>query len=394
MNYFKSFVVIICTGFLFQFCGSPEGKQETEDTAVKAVSEERAIWSREEANSWYAKQPWLVGCNFITSTAINQLEMFQPETFDTANINKELAWAASIGMNTVRVYLHDLLWTTDSTGFTSRLNTFLAIARRHNIKPLFVLFDSCWDPFPKPGKQRDPKPHVHNSGWVQSPGSNALKDSTQHAALEKYVKGVVGAFSKDDRILGWDIWNEPDNPNTSAYGKVELTDKVDYVLPLLKKSFQWARDANPSQPLTSAVWVGNWSSPDSLQAIEKVQLEESDIISFHNYENAEEFQKRVDWLLPYGRPILCTEYMARGNGSFFETSLPIAKKHKIAAYNWGLVDGKTQTKYPWDSWKKKYTGPPKIWFHEVFHNNGKPYDKDETDLIKKLTTTDSVGKKS
>jgi hypothetical protein len=212
--------------------------------------------------------------------------------------------------------------------------------------------------------------------------------------LENYVKGVVGAFSKDDRILGWDIWNEPDNPNTSSYGKVELPDKVGYVLPLLKKSFQWARAANPSQPLTSAVWKGNWSSPDSLQPIEKVQLEESDVISFHNYENPAEFQKRIDWLQPYGRPILCTEYMARGNGSFFETSLPIAKKNKVAAYNWGLVDGKTQTKYAWDSWKKKYTSSPKLWFHEVFQKNGKPYDKEETDLIKKLTSTDSLGKRS
>jgi hypothetical protein len=165
-------------------------------------------------------------------------------------------------------------------------------------------------------------------------------------------------------------------------------------LPLLKKSFQWARDANPIQPLTSAVWRGNWSSPDSLQAIEKVQLEESDVISFHNYENPVEFQKRVDWLQPYGRPILCTEYMARGNGSFFETSLPIAKKYKIAAYNWGLVDGKSQTKYAWDSWKKKYTSSPKLWFHEVFKKNGQPYDKKETNMIKKITSTDSVDKRS
>ena len=394
MNYFKSLIAIVSATLVFQFCGSPEPKQEAEKNSATTAPIERAIWSREEANGWYAKQPWLVGCNFIPSTAINQLEMFQAGSFDTATINKELEWAASIGMNTVRVYLHDLLWTTDSTGFTSRLNEFLAIAKKHNIKTLFVLFDSCWDPFPKSGKQRDPKPYVHNSGWVQSPGLNALKDSARYPALENYVKGVVGAFSKDDRILGWDIWNEPDNPNTSSYGKVEIPNKVDYVLPLLKKSFQWARAANPTQPLTSAVWRGNWSSPDSLQPIEKVQLEESDVISFHNYENPLEFQKRIDWLQPYGRPILCTEYMARGNGSFFETSLPIAKKYKIAAYNWGLVDGKTQTKYAWDSWKKKYTSSPKLWFHEVFQKNGQPYDKKETALIKKITSTDSVSKRS
>ncbi|MET0244034.1 MAG: 1,4-beta-xylanase [Flavitalea sp.] len=377
-------VAAICT--TMQFCGSPEEKTtETSKPDSTSTSTGRAIWTKEKANEWYATQPWLVGCNFITSNAINQLEMFQAESFDTATIDKELGWAASIGMNTVRVYLQDLLWTTDSTGFVSRLNTFLAIAKKHNIRPLFVLFDSCWDPFPKTGKQRDPQPHVHNSGWVQSPGLEILKDTSKQGPLEGYVKGVVGAFAKDDRVLGWDVWNEPDNPNASAYGKVELPEKPNYVLPLLKKAFAWARAANPSQPLTSGVWKGNWSNADSLTPIEKTQIEESDVISFHNYENAAEFQKRIDWLTPYGRPLLCTEYMARGNGSFFKTTLPLAKKYKIAAYNWGLVDGKTQTKYAWDSWNKKYTASPKLWFHEIFQKDGKPYDKAETDLIRSLT---------
>ena len=393
MNKIKSVFTIAFLCLLFQFCGTPEEKQiatSSQEESIKA----RTIWSREDANNWYAKQPWLVGCNFITSNAINQLEMFQAETFDTTTINRELGWAASIGMNTVRVYLHDLLWSSDSTGFVSRLNQFLAIAQRHNIKPLFVLFDSCWDPFPKTGKQRDPKPHVHNSGWVQSPGLEVLKDSTQYPRLELYVKGVVGAFAKDDHILGWDIWNEPDNPNISAYGNIELINKPVYVLPLLIKSFQWARAVSPVQPLTSGVWIGNWATSDSLKPIEKVQLEESDVISFHNYENGEEFEKRIKWLQPYGRPILCTEYMARGNGSFFASSLPIAKKYKVAAYNWGLVDGKSQTKYAWDSWKKQYTASPKLWFHEIFQSNGKPYKKEETDLIKKLTLADSAVKRS
>lgn len=363
-------------------CTSTEQK---ENPVVENRQEARAIWTKEQANDWYAKQPWLVGCNFIPSTAINELEMWQEATFDTATIDKELALAASLGINTVRVYLHDLLFQQDSAGFLKRMDTFLQIAKRHNIKPLFVLFDSCWDPFPKLGQQRAPTPHVHNSGWVQSPGLEALKDSTQYPRLESYVKGVVAKFANDDRILGWDVWNEPDNPNTSAYGKVELANKEDYVLPLLKKAFVWSRTANPSQPLTSGVWIGNWSSPDSLSPMEKVQIEESDVISFHNYEHPDEFEKRIKWLQPYGRPMLCTEYMARGNGSFFETTLPLAKKYNVAAFNWGLVDGKTQTKYPWDSWKKKYTAPPKVWFHEIFHTDGKPYDDDEVKLIKSLT---------
>jgi hypothetical protein len=378
-------VLMACMLIQFTACNDQGNAEATPAEAKQEAAKPREIWTKEEANAWYAKQPWLVGCNFIPSTAINELEMFQAETFDTATINRELGWAASIGMNTVRVYLHDLLWQQDAEGFAKRLDEFLAIAKRHNIKPILVLFDSCWDPFPKLGKQRDPKPFVHNSGWVQSPGYEALKDSTQYPRLEAYVKGVVSKFANDERILAWDVWNEPDNTNNSAYGKVELPNKDKYVLPLLQKTFEWARSANASQPLTSGVWKGNWAARDSLQPIEKVQLDQSDIVTFHNYENGEEFEKRIKWLQPLGRPIICTEYMARGNNSFFETSLPIAKKYKVGAINWGLVDGKSQTKYAWDSWKKKYTSDPKLWFHEIFHTDGKPYKQDEVELIRKLT---------
>lgn len=376
MKLFRLSVLVLCATLVLQ--------------STASAQKGRAIWTKEQANAWYSKQPWLVGCNFIPSTAINELEMFQAETFDTATIDRELGWAASLGMNTVRVYLHDLLYQQDPKGFLKRLDLFLQIAARHNIKPLLVLFDSCWDPFPKLGKQRDPKPFVHNSGWVQSPGYNALKDPKQYPRLEKYVKAVVKQFANDSRILAWDVWNEPDNTNNSAYGKVELPQKSKYVLPLLKKTFEWARSVNPSQPLSSGVWAGDWSSPEKLKPIEKVQLEQSDIITFHNYENASAFEKCIKWLQPYGRPMICTEYMARGNGSFFETSLPIAKKYRVGAINWGLVDGKTQTKYAWDSWKKQYDGEPPIWFHEIFHTDGTPYKQDEVDLIRKLTSEENA----
>lgn len=345
----------------------------------------RAVWDEEKANQWYEKQGWLAGANYNPRTSINQLEMWQAETFDTASINQELGWAADIGMNTMRVYLHDLLWEQDSTGFLKRMGTFLEISQKHGIKTLFVLFDSCWDPFPETGKQRDPEPHVHNSGWVQSPGLEVLKDTTQHSRLERYVKGVVAAFANDERVLGWDVWNEPDNTNDRAYGKVELENKADYVLPLLEKSFVWTRAANPSQPITSGVWIGDWSTHESFTPLQQLQIEQSDVISFHNYDSPEEFEKRIKWLQRYEKPLLCTEYMARPNGSTFEGFLPIAKKYNVAVYNWGFVDGKTQTKYPWDSWDKEYTEEPELWFHEVLKADGTPYIEEEVELIQKLT---------
>ena len=229
----KLLLSIICIYLLSVSCRVQKG----------SAGSERAIWSAQQANDWYAKQPWLIGPNFLPSTAINQLEMWQAETFDTATINRELGWAESIGMNTARVFLHDLLYEQDSIGLYNRMNVFLTIAARHKIRPLFVFFDSCWDPFPKAGKQRAPKPFVHNSGWVQSPGYYGLKDSTQYPRLERYVKGVVAKFAKDDRIIGWDIWNEPDNTTGVSYEKVDLPQKISYVLPLLRKAFSWARSS-------------------------------------------------------------------------------------------------------------------------------------------------------
>jgi hypothetical protein len=343
-------------------------------------------WSEAKAESWYQQQPWLVGSNYIPSTAINQLEMWQEATFDPDQIDKELGWAEKIGMNTMRVFLQDLLWQQDPQSFRKRIDSFLTIASKHHIRPVLVLFDSCWDPYPKLGPQHPPIPGVHNSGWVQSPGATALADSKQYPRLEAYVQGVVKAFAKDDRVLAWDVWNEPSNTNGGAYGKVELKNKQSYVLALLPQVFEWVRSANPSQPLTSGVWEGDWSSLDKMDAISRVQIEQSDIVSFHNYSWPEDFEKSIAKLEVYHRPLLCTEYMARGAGSTFDTILPIAKEHHVGAINWGLVAGKTQTYLPWDSWSRPYVlDQPTIWFHEVFHPDGKPYREREANLIRSLT---------
>ncbi len=342
-------------------------------------------WTEAQANDWYRNQPWLVGSNYIPATAINELEMWQADTFDPKRIDLELGWAAGIGMNTMRVFLHDLVWKQDPAGFKQRIETFLQIAAKHKIKPMFVLFDSCWDPSPALGKQREPRPGVHNSGWMQSPGAKALEDPAEYPRLEEYVKGVVGAFARDQRILAWDIWNEPDNTNGSSYGKLEPKKKVEFVLGLLPQAFEWAREVGPQQPLTSGIWKGDWSSNDTMDPMDRLQIYLSDIVSFHNYDSGEEFEKRVKWLQRYNRPLLCTEYMARGNKSTFQGTLPVAKKYKVAAINWGLVAGKTQTYLPWDSWQSPYVDrEPSIWFHEVFRNDGTPYRADEVEFIKSL----------
>jgi hypothetical protein len=355
--------------------------------ATAAWTETR--WSEQKANSWYRQQPWLVGSNYVPRSAINQLEMWQEASFNPAEIDQELTWAEAMGMNTMRVFLHDLLWQQDAVGFQKRINEFLTIAARHHIRPMFVLFDSCWDPLPHLGPQHPPTPGIHNSGWVQSPGAKALADVNQYPRLKSYVEGVVQAFARDDRILAWDIWNEPGSDNAGSYPKEELPakDKTARVTALLPQVFAWAREANPTQPLTSGVWaVDNSPEGADLGELQQIQLRESDIVTFHNYSWPEYFKRQIAWLKKNNRPVICTEYMARSVGSTFDTVLPIAKQEHVGAINWGFVAGKTQTYLPWDSWQHPYVlDQPPVWFHEVLRPDGTPYRAAEVDQIRQLT---------
>ncbi len=349
-------------------------------------------WTHAAAQHWYSARPWQVGCNFTPSYAINQLEMWQADTFDLIAIDTELTLAASLGMNAARVYLHDLLWEQDPDGFAMRIDAYLRVAAAHGIGTMFVLFDSCWDAHPAVGAQPAPRLGVHNSGWVQSPGMHVLADDAQHRRLEHYVRGIVARFRDDPRVLAWDIWNEPDNgPEVALCDPVQLQAKSDLVVPLLRQAFAWARLEAPVQPLTSGIWFGDWSAPDLLSPIQRLQTGESDIISFHNYGTAADFSQRVKWLETFGRPLLCTEFMARPTGSTFEAILPQARDAKVATFCWGLVQGKTQTHLPWDSWKTPYLdGPIGPWFHDIFHADGQPHLAEEVAFIRAMTVNTLV----
>jgi len=324
-------------------------------------------WTVEKAKAWSDSNPWFRGCNFNPSTAINQLEFWQAETFDSLTIDRELGWAENIGMNCMRVYLHHVAWEVDKMGFKNRMNTYLSIADRHGIVTLFVFFDDCWNPTYKAGKQPEPKPGVHNSGWVRDPGDLLYSSDSLLPTLEAYVKDILTTFKDDKRILLWDLYNEPGN---SGYGNRSM--------PLLKHVFAWAREVNPSQPVSSAVW--NLSLGD----LNKFQVENSDIITYHNYNNETDHQATIDSLKKLNRPLICSEYMARRNNSRFGNIMPMLKQQQIGAINWGLVEGKSNTKYAWDE-PIADGSEPKLWFHEIFRNNGTPYKQEEVDLIRELT---------
>jgi hypothetical protein len=350
-----------------------------------------APWPLEKAKQWAQEHPWLVGCNFSPSTAINQLEMWQASTFDLATVDRELGWAEGLGFNSIRVFLHDLPWEREPRGFLQRIEKFLAIAHAHNIGVVFVLFDGVWDPFPYPGKQHAPRPGLHNSGWVQSPGVVILKTPERHDELKEYVTGVIGHFRADRRIHAWDLFNEPDNPNRSSYGRFEPANKAELALTLLRKEVGWARSVGPTQPLTAGVWAGDLTDPSHLSPINRFMLEQSDVISFHNYRPLPELKRDVEALERYARPILCTEYMARPTGSRFDPVLGYLKSKHVGAYSWGFVAGKTQTIYPWDSWHQPYASAPVVWFHDIFRPDGSAYDNAE---IRYIRTVNGVLKPS
>lgn len=322
-------------------------------------------WPADKANAWYAKQPWLVGCNFIPSTAVNQLEMWQAESFDPATLDKELGWAASLGMNCVRVYLHDLAWQADADGFKKRMGRYLELADKHKIRTIFVIFDACWLPDPKVGKQPEPVPGVHNSGWVQSPAHDLVTRPKEWDRLKKYVRDVVGHFGQDERILLWDVYNEP--------GNSKLDERS---LPLLEAVFSWARAAKPSQPLSAGVWYGN-------KTLNDYQLEASDVITFHNYNDAANLKAEIASLKKLGRPVICTEWMARTRNSTVETHLPIFKEANVGCLCWGLVRGKTNTIYPWNS--PKGAKEPAVWFHDLLRPDGAAYNPAEAAVFLRLT---------
>jgi hypothetical protein len=325
----------------------------------------QAPWSAEKAHQWYAQQPWITGANFIPSTAVNQLEMWQADTFDPATIQKELGYAAAIGFNTMRVYLHHVAWQEDAEGFKNRIRQYLELAAQQNIKTIFVFFDDCWKDQYQSGPQPAPVPGIHNSGWLKDPGGYIDHNPALMDTLERYVKDILTTFKTDDRIRIWDLYNEP--------GHFGHGDKS---WPLLKNVVQWARAVQPVQPLTIGIWNRE------LGAFNQFQLENSDVLSFHNYRDTTSLTAAIDTLKKYRRPVICTEYMKRPNNSTFATHLPIFKASHVGAINWGLVAGKTQTNYPQGN--KGGEALPAVWYHDIFRVDGSPFDEKEIVVIKKM----------
>lgn len=344
----------------------------------------------------------------MPSTAANQFEMFQAAHFDNETLSRELGFAGDLGFNIVRVFLHDLLWEAEGDSFLDRVDQFLGMADANGIASMLVLFDGCWDPMPQTGAQPAPRPHVHNSRWAQSPGKAALQNLSQHDVgtedrLKAYVQAVLTRFKDDARVALWDVFNEPDNGNADSYGwssdrvpsaedakgtELHPMDKAVGARALLSLAFGWAREVGPSQPLTAAIYTADTGDADAdayRAETHQWMLNTSDVISFHNYDTPSGMAAQASQLQALGRPVVCSEYMARPVNCTFDPILGNLKDLNVWAVNWGFVNGLAQTIYPWDSWQVEYAAEPPLWFHDVLHGNGTPYIQAEMDYIRNLT---------
>lgn len=340
-------------------------------TVNPAMGQEKP-WSNEQAWNWYNHMPWLCGVNYIPAYAINYTAMWDKTTFSAKDIDRELQLLENLGMNCVRVVLQHAVYEDDPKYFIKTFNRFLALCWRHGIKVMPIFFDDCSfgvNNDPVIGRQPEPLRGWYAWAWSPSPGYTIVVDESQHYRLERYVTDVMTSFAQDERILAWDLYNEPTGTRMHSLANHSMS--------LLRKVFQWARRVNPSQPLTTGIWNGN-------KELDEFLSEHSDIITFHCYDNKENTTHRIDSMMEKGKPVICTEWMNRPKGSTYVDLLPVFKKKRVGCMAWGLVNGKTQTDLPWGHRPEhgEYTGP---WQHDLYHADFTPYDENEVQIIKKST---------
>jgi hypothetical protein len=346
------------------------------------VSAPAGRWSPERAREWYEREPWPCGFNYLPRTAANWTELWQAESFDPATLSQELGWAGEIGFNTLRTNLQYLVWEDDPAGLRARMDRFLGLAERASIRTMLVLFDDCAFSGLEPslGPQAPPIPGVHNSAAAASPGRRVVRDPARRKDLERYVRDLVGHFRDDARILVWDLYNEPGNE--AVFARPVERDRADplvvHSMSLVEDAFRWAREEQPMQPLTVGVWNPRWVEASARS------VELSDLVSFHNYRDLSALRTQVAELRAHARPLLCTEWLARGLGSRIETHLPYFERERIGCYHWGLCNGRTQTHLPWPALAELARREPELWFHDLLHGDGRPYDEGELALFRRL----------
>ena len=349
-------------------------------------------WSAEKANRWYGKLPWLRGCNFIGSDCANRFDMWQSyrarEKLRTAE--RELALCRELGFNTVRLWIIFEAWLNEPEFFMEMLERYLTICAENGLSVMLCLANEEDLPQGEFGEfecrrvgEQDYALGYHQGRFPEPPETAArLKwhyaQSPELApAFWQMIREIVTRYAEDERILCWNVYNEPGN----ALGEA--------CVPILERMFQEVRSCDPIQPLTADVWRGMGDDDWPEHREEAVALQNSDIISFHNYEPFPAFCRAVDRFRTLGRPLFCTEWLHRICRNEVRDTYPLMYLANIANYCWGFVVGKTQTNEPWEMIWEQYEDPHihtdydfTKWQHDLFRPNLRPYDPRETELIR------------
>ena len=349
-------------------------------------------WSKERVWEWYNKQPWMRGCNFMGSDCANRIDQWQALGFEERikTADRELKLAAETGFNTIRIILEYIVWRDDHDAFMERLDRYLDTAYQYGIRAMIVFGNDCLVTKDNPysnlqlGVQKYDWGYHGGRKWSQhsdrdkanEPGYSLLDEPDQAVRIYEWVREIIEKYKNDDRVVFWDLYNEPGNSR-----------RTHITMPHLKKFFEIARDVNPMQPLTSAIW--HFPSP-KMPEVELFCLENSDVISYHSYGPYTQNIKFIQALKQHERPILCTEWLGRTFQNRVQEMFPLFFLEKIGCYCWGFVAGLYQTYEPWEAvWERYKNGTATdidftVWFHDLYRPSLRPYDPHETDLIKEF----------
>jgi hypothetical protein len=350
------------------------------------------VWSKEKAWEWYDSIPWIRGCNFMSSDCANRIDQWQALGFEgrLATADRELALAASIGFNSIRLILEFIVWDQEHDGFMERFDRYLSTAYKYNIRSMIVFGNDCMPPKdenyrpPRLGKQhydwgyhggRKHSPHAQHNKM----GYSLLDEPELAERHYKMVREIMEKYKHDPRILIWDLYNEPGHSR-----------REQVTMPHLQKFFEIAREVAPDQPITTGLWRGILS--DKLSPLDELIVWNSDVISYHSYGSYQDNILIIKKLKQYGRPIINTEWLARMTHNTVQEMFPLFYLEKIGCYNWGFVVGLYQTYEPWNNiWQLYDEGKANHvdftkWLHDLFRPNLRPYDPKEIEIIKRFTS--------
>lgn len=359
------------------------------------MSEIRGRWSKERVWKWYNERPWIRGCNYMSRDCANRIDQWQEHGFEERfeTTCEELKLAAETGFNSIRIIPEFYVWLKEHDGFMQRLERYVAAADKFGISCMVVFGNDCCPPKEEAlnrlhlGEQHvDWGYHggrkISQHGRFEGAGYSVLDDPETAEKFYEFVREIVEKYKNDERIIIWDVFNEPGNSRRYSMSHLHM-----------KKFFEIIRKIDPIQPLTAGIFsVSGYFDYGKLPEIEKFGLENSDIISYHNYNSYINNVLELKRLKEFERPVINTEWLNRCAGNNVEEMFPLFFLEKVGCYNWGFVAGKYQTYEPWNTiWDDLKSGAEYAknydftkWLHDLYRPSLNPYNPKEIEIIKTI----------